>query len=426
MIIAYIIFDLLLVFAIVISYSICKKITNPITVINVIFLTWLTLGRTGYLGQYIPTYDSSIFVQINVLITDIGIIIGYGIKNKKIKLFDFKINVDKIFSVMRRISLVMSLVIFANLLINILTGRLLITEVRNISYSVAFGTTEYAQIYFNSAVYYIYQYLVRGFAFFDLSYSITKLLVKMEKISIVSIINYVLFIIIMQSRIEFMKMILFLVIITIYFGLKLNDYQKKILKKVFVLVSIATIIIFSFRSIQSDKGMIQHSIDSFIIDFSGSNYMFSTFFDQYNAGVKLTDSPIILKYLGGFGLIIEFVLHFVGIVYDHAIVSNYLGIGHNIGSSDHYNAFYTIYFEFMNSGGYIGCFIFSSIMGGIIGNTYKCMRNKKSVRSIFIAAFTTFIMAMGTYNYTISGISALMIIICIILIRDDEVITYDT
>lgn len=414
----FIAFNIILLLMMVLIYLVTKKIFNPVIIINSIFLVWLIIGRSGFAGLYTPSFDSSLFIQINILIIDIGVIIGLGMHMQTFTFPMLPFNSERIFFWLRRVALGISLLCFANLMINIITGRLLISNVRNISYSVAFGTMDYAQIYLNSVIYYVYQYLVRGFAFFDLSYGIAKLLVKKEKISFIAVSNYVLFIIIMQSRIEFMKMVLFILIFVLFHKIKLSKEQKKIIKKVVLIVGIAVLIIFSFRSSKSEQGVIKHTVDSFIIDFSGSNFTFSTFFDQYNQGDNLNDSPLILKYLGGVGLLIEFILRPIGVKFDHSSVNNYLGVGHNIGSSNHYNAFYTIYFEFLNSGGYLGCFIFSILIGIIIGYTYKKMRNQPTVKNIYIASFCTYIMAMGTYNYVISGIYALMIICCIYLSGD--------
>ncbi len=400
------------------GYAITKRKCNPITVINVVYLTWLIIGRIGYLGQFVPSFESSFFIQINVLIIDIFIAIGYCVKKRIILHIAIKINSDKLFMWIRRISFAISMAVLFRMVIGLFSGHLLLSNVRNISYSVAFGTMDYAQIYYNSGIYYIYQYLVRGFAFFDLSYSYARLLKNEEKIPLLSIANFILFIIIMQSRFELMKIVLFLLIYSLFANVQLSDFQKKVLKRVLIVLGIAVIVLLSFRTINTEKSVILNTFDSFIVDFSGSNYMFSEYFAQFCQGDRLIDSPIILKYMGGFGLLIEYVLRIIGIFYDHSIVNSYLGRGHYIGSSNHYNAFYTMFFEFMNSGGFVGCIIFSIIIGFVVGKLYRTMTSKNSIKSIYIAAFAVYIVAMGTYNYVISGIYAVMIMTCIFIAKD--------
>ena len=414
----FIIFDFSLVLFIVISYHVWKKIVNPISIINVIFLVWMIVGRIGSLDQYIPSFDSSYFIQINIIIIDVAIILGYGLKEIKISRKNnksIKFDSCRMFVWLRRISFLINIAILFNMIICVITGRLLLTNVRNISYSIAFGGTDYTQIYFNSVIYYIYQYFVRGFAFFDLTFSFALLLKTHQRLPMLSVLNFILYIIIMQSRIEFLKIVVFMLIFLGYSKIKLSKTQKKILNRAIVIIGVAVLMIFSFRSSNSEKSVIQNTIDSFVVDFSGSNYMFSQFFEQYNAGQRLIDSPIILKYLGGFGLLIEYVLSVFGMKFNHDVVSTYLGQGYNIGSSTHYNAFYTIYFEFMNSGGYLGCFIFSLVFGILIGYSFKRMNEKDNTKRTYTASFLTFIIAMGTYNYIIAGINALVIISCLLI-----------
>ena len=422
-VVAYLAMMVMLLLFMVIGKLITKKLANPICVINFVYFVWMILGRSGYLGQFKPTYESSFFIQMNILLLDIFILVGMNIKKVFRFPFKIKVNSDVVFNWIRRISFLISIAVFFKLLIGLLTGALLLSNVRNISYSVAFGTVDYAQIYYNSVVYYIYQYLVRGFSFFDLTFCLAKMLKNEEKIPKLTILNFVLFIIIMQSRIEFMKMILFIIIFIIFSDIKFSNYQKKIMKRVVVVLGISVAVLFSFRTINTEKSVFLNTFDSFIVDFSGSNYMFSQYYNQYCQGMRLLDSPLILKYLGGLGLVIEYFFRFFGIIYDHSIVNNYLGMGHYIGSSDHYNAFYTLYFEFMNAGGIIGCLIFSIIFGIIIGKFYRNMLNNCSLKNTYTAAFVTYVMAMGTYNYVISGIYALMIITCLVIARDETAIT---
>ena len=416
----YLIMLTILILMIFISIRFTKKLVNPITIINLVYIIWMVLGRIGYLGQFKPSFNSTIFLQLNILIMNIFIIIGFC-NNKKLKLSKrLFVNDVKLFNYLRITGFIISIAILFKMLVGILTGTLSLGNVRNISYSVAFGTTDYNQIYFNAIIYYVYQYLVRGFAFFDLSFCYANLIKKEEPIPFITICNFILFIIIMQSRIEFMKLVMFIIIFTLFSGIKLSKRQKSLLKKGTFLLGISVLLLFSLRTINTDKSIIKNTFDSFIIDFSGSNYMFSIYFDKFINGFRLPDSPLILKYLGGIGLLIEYFLAMFNVKFDHSFVNNFLGQANYIGSSDHYNAFYTIYFEFMNSGGMHGCIIFSIVFGFIIGSLYKEMDLKQNVKSTYLATFSVYVITMGTYNYVISGIYALMIFTCLFLSNEKD------
>lgn len=420
--ISFIALLLMLTFLIFLGVMLTKKFYNPITIINVIYIIWLIVGRLGYLGQFKPSYDSSLFIQFNILIIDLFIIVGYSAKNKSVlKLNKVSINSQKIFKFLRIISFLISIAVLFRMLVGVMTGSISLVDMRTISYSIGFNSMDYTQIYYNSAIYYIYQYLVRGFAFFDLSFSYARFLKNKQKIPFLSIINFILFLIIMQSRFEFMKIILFLLIFTLFANIRLTPTQKKFLKRMcFIVVGVA-IILFSIRALNKDKSIFLHTIDSFIVDFSGSNYMFSEFYKQVSFGNRLADSPIILKYMGGFGRLFEYLLGLVGVVYNHSMVNSYLGKGHYIGSTSNYNGFYTMFFDFMNSGGFIGCIIFSVIIGFIIGKLYKKMNLQPSIKSIYIATFAVYTVAIGTYNYIISTIPTVVMLTCLFTANDTDV-----
>lgn len=80
-----------------------------------------------------------------------------------------------------------------------------------------------------------------------------------------------------------------------------------------------------------------------------------------------------------------------------------------------------MFFEFMNSGGFIGCIIFSIIIGFVVGRLYRKMIVKDSIKSIYTAAFAVYIVAMGTYNYTISGLTSVVILTCLFIANDIDI-----
>ena len=149
----YLIMLTILILMIFISIRFTKKLVNPITIINLVYIIWMVLGRIGYLGQFKPSFNSTIFLQLNILIMNIFIIIGFC-NNKKLKLSKrLFVNDVKLFNYLRITGFIISIAILFKMLVGILTGTLSLGNVRNISYSVAFGTTDYNQIYFNAIIY---------------------------------------------------------------------------------------------------------------------------------------------------------------------------------------------------------------------------------------------------------------------------------
>lgn len=417
--ILWILMFLILIMNIFIARRIWSVWANPITFINITYLFWSMMGRIGYLGQYLPTYESSSFILMNILIINILIIIGFGLPIIRInssynrtrgRLISEKTS-KNILTVVRMVCLMVSVAIFINLLRMLLTGSLLATNIRQISYSSSYGNNDYVTIYFNTGIYYFYQYFIRGFAFFDLTFSLVLLIKESEKISLITIINFILWAFIMLSRVEILKAVIVCVIILCLSDVKLSKEQKGVLKQAIVLVLIAVIIIFSFRSINKEKNVIFNSLDSLIIDFSGSNYMFSSFFNQYFTHGAIVDVPYYLKILGGFGTLVEYVIAIVfGYYFNHDVANKFLTQGHNIGSSDHYNAFYTMFFDSLNTGGVLGCVIFSIILGLIVGVLYKKFFYDRGARDLYMVSYFIYVIVMGTYNYTITVAGAVVIL----------------
>lgn len=271
----WIIMILIIILLIFVAKTIWLVWFNPITFINIVYLIWEALGRIGYMGQYVPTYDSSIFILINILIINIFIIVGFGLP--RIEIGNYKNNsrsyiVSKnksrnVLLLTRIICLIINLSISINLLKMLLSGSLLITSIRQLSYSTSYGSKDYIIIFFNTGIYYFYQYFIRGFAFFDLSFSLVLLIKSEKKISLITIINFALWAFIMLSRVEILKAVILCGIIICLSDVKLNKKQKKVLKRAIFFLLIAVAIIFSFRSINKEKNVIFNSIDSLIIDF---------------------------------------------------------------------------------------------------------------------------------------------------------------
>lgn len=88
----------------------------------------------------------------------------------------------------------------------------------------------------------------------------------------------------------------------------------------------------------------------------------------------------------------------------------FLTQGHNIGSSDHYNAFYTMFFDSLNTGGVLGCVIFSIILGLIVGVLYKKFFYDRGARDLYMVSYFIYVIVMGTYNYTITVAGAVVIL----------------
>ena len=410
-----------------ISTRVYKKNVNPVSIMLVFFLTWLILGRCGFRGQYKPTVDSSIVLVLNMMLMCVFVCIGsfFNIPTLRIPAFQQRNIQTKVLNFLRYGALIVSIVIFINLVRLVLTGGILLTQVRNISYSVAFDSNQYTTIYYNSAIYYLYQYVIRGFAFFDIAYSIVALLYDKKRIKLVTLLNFICFILIMQSRIEVMKICVFALLAFLLKGIKLTKQQKKYVKRIAILMLIPVFAIFAVRT-STGTNVILHSIESFIVDYSGSNYMFSKYYSDFTGGLRLSNYSWLHEFLGGFGTLFGYFKAIVGItVADNSALTTYVGTGTNIGSSDHYNAFYTAFMGFLDTGGYIGCIAFSALFGLLVGNQYRKFKRHGNAKRLYFSALFLYIAVLITYSYLAAGISSTILFLGPLLIDDRQERFYD-
>ncbi len=405
-----------------VSTKVYKKNINPVSIMLVFFLIWLILGRCGFNGQYKPTAESSIVLMFNMILMCVFVSIGSfsSIPSLKLPSIQKRSVQTKMLNLFRYGALIISIVILINLIRRVLTGGILLTQVRNISYSVAFNSNQYTAIYYNSVIYYLYQYIIRGFAFFDIAYGIVSLIHDKKRIKLISLLNFICFIIIMQSRIEIMKICVFALLALLLKGIKLTKQQKRYVKRIAIGMTIPIFAIFAVRT-SSGSNVILHSIESFIVDYSGSNYMFSKYYADFTGGLRLSNYSWVHEFFGGFGTLFDYFKAIVGIpVGDNSALTAYLGVGTNIGSSTHYNTFYTAFMGFLDTGGYIGCIAFSALFGLLVGNQYKKYKKYGTVKKMYFSTLFLYIAVMSTYNYLAAGISSTILFLGTLLINDRQ------
>lgn len=400
----------------ILSYTVFGNFRNPIIAINLVYLSWQLLGWLGLFDQYRPSFLSSSIILCYLVIINFGIIIGNSITIKNRYRFE-RNSIWVLFEVFRWICLIIGIILSIRILYLIITGAIDYTQIRAISYSTRTNSLDYKTIYLNGFIYYLFQYLFRGFVFFDLSYSVALFIHDKTPINWMTIINFGLFIIIMQSRFEFLKIVVFIILLLSFSTFSLNTEQLKIVKRVSLLLFGIIAFTASLRTVTGGN-VILNTLTSWIVDFSGSNYAFSLFYLDFQNGMSLSSSPAIFDYLGGIGLFMELLTSKMGFSYSHDNVNAYITHAIDIGSSDHYNAFYTMFFTFLDSGGYLGTVIICLLLGLLVGTSFK-MRNN-NLKSLYIACYFCYIVVMGTYNYMFSGFYSLMIVFCIIIVDIDN------
>lgn len=398
-----------------------KKILNPIFIILTWYIVGAVISHSGILGMYKPSSGSTEFILINILVLCFSFFIISSIKTYKtfriLNGFSAK-KVEKVFSIMRISSFFTQSIIALNLILLIIKGRIDISSIRLIVYSLAYDSDKYTMIFFNAFIYNIFNFFIKGFILFDASLSLCEFVTEDKKIRKISLINLLLYCFIILSRIEILRIIIIFSLIMIfnnYFNINKKS-RKGSYKSIIIFFIIAMIITFSFRT-SSGESVILTSINELIISLTGSYVVFGNFFTSYLNGLRLIDSNIFKILIGGLEPVFYSLFKIIGIIIElpTSTLNEYISPGTNIGASDHYNAFYTMYYNFLSGGGFTGVLIATIILGIVLAMLYKsCIRLKNS-QALLIFVFLLHIIILGSIRWELSTFSIWVMFILTIL-----------
>ncbi|MGV8905505.1 MAG: O-antigen polymerase [Acetobacterium sp.] len=410
------------------SIFVYKRVLNPVFIILIWYITGIVISHSGLFGMYKPASGSSEFILTNIII----LCCAFYIVSKTKSLRPLRINarisektLDKFFSILRILSFLIQVVISIHLVILISTGAINIASIRQIAYSLAYGSNDYTLIFFNQTIYYIFNLIIKGFILFDVSWSFCESLDNSKKIRYISLINLFLYCFIMLSRIEILRIIIIFVLAFIthrYYRIKIKTDKKvkkiKINKGIVIIFGIAIFIVFSFRT-STGVSVVGNSIEDVIVDLTGSYVVFGNFFTDYFNGLRLIDSNVIAMLFGGLESALYILLKPFGINIDlpTSALNEYISIGTNIGASNHFNAFYTMYYNFLASGGVVGCVVVSIFLGILLGVLYKHYFKNPTSESLLLYIFGLHIIIFGSIRWELGTFSLWFMLILIILLK---------
>ncbi|MEH7454257.1 O-antigen polymerase [Gottfriedia acidiceleris] len=411
---------LLLAIGSIIAY---KRVLNPVFIILIWYMTGIIISHSGLYGLYKPAPVSSEFILINILILCFSFFITSLTKTLKPIRISVRISekvIEKAFSIMRIVSFLIQFVIAIHLLVSIFTGAINTSSIRLIVYSPTQDPNDYALIFFNSAIYNIFSFLIKGFILFDVCWNFCQFLTDNKKIRYISLINLLLYCFIMLSRIEILRIFIIfgLIFISIrYTRNKIKSETKRDFKKILIFFVIVMVITFSLRT-SSGTSVIAYSIQEVIIDLTGSYVVFGNFFTNYFSGLRLIDSNVIAMLFGGLEPLFNIIFKFFGITIDQptSVLNKYISPGTNIGASNHYNAFYTMYYNFLAGGGVVGCVMVSILLGFLLGKLYKFYIKNPTSESLLIYTFGLHIIILGCIRWELSTFSLFFMLILIIIL----------
>lgn len=408
------------------SIIIYKHVLNPVFMILTWYITGIIISHSGLFGMYKPADKSSEFILSNIFIlcyTFFVVSTTKSIKTIQINTWTSKNALNKVFSIMRILSFLTETAIALHLVKLIMTGALSISSIRLIVYSLAYDSNNYTLIFYNKLIYYIFNFFIKGFILFDVSWNFCEVLSDLKNLRYISLINLFLYCFIILSRIEILRIIIIFLLAIIsnrYLEIKIKVVgrakQRRYWKAV-ILFIIAMFVIFSFRT-SSGTSVVSNSIQDLVVNLTGSYVVFGNFFTYYFNGLRLINSNIIAMLFGGLEPVFYSILRLFGITINlpTTVLNEYSSVGTNIGASSHYNAFYTMYYNFLAGGGVIGCIVVSVLLGALLGILYKSYIKMRTSESLLVYIFGLHIIILGSIRWELSTFSLWVMLILIIFI----------
>ncbi len=412
-------------FAIMLSSVATKKIFNAISIIILFYFFTAVLSTLGIHGMHCPSEDSLLIVLLNISLWGIisSIVVSmddrvYLRLNKSTNrvalhedMFIEKNRKDTILTLIRISVVIFQAIIALNVIVMVLRGSLAIDRIR-----VYIWNSDYRNIIFiNDVIYYIYSYVVKAIVIYDITVNLSCAVIERRAISYLTLLNIFLYCIIMLSRIELLR-----VIVLFIFAIMLSNYKFKEIpshiKKATIIILIILVVIASLRT-YDDTAVWINSLQDFSIDISGSYVTFTNYLNTLAISGSVTGGNIVQALMGGLEQIVGIILLLIGIKYDNKsyIIGQYTGPAVNIGASNHFNAFYTMYLNFMDMGGIIGCIFASIILGIVFGFIYKrYLRYGSSEKLILLLTFSQIIF-FGVMRWELQNLSMWIVVVLAIL-----------
>lgn len=405
---------------IILSYFRFNKIINPISTIFILFFAWTFLSKLGLFNTYKTSSASTNFILFNILIMLLVFFLISIKRNKSYKdnIVIKNIEENRIVTILRICFLPIGLFVFLKIIILVLSGT--------ISYdvavrAVAFSSETWHMIYVNDIIRIIYIFGFKGFVLYDIMTQISSFITEKKKINKLSIFNFALYCIGLLSRIELMRIFLFFFLVIIISGYRVRrpDVKSGIRKKPVIILAFILFLVSIFRK-TDNMNLLEYTVKSIVVDFTGPFIAFDLFFEKYINGFRVVDS----HFYNYFAVLFHGIVRMINIVTKEigwditsysGILSEYSSLAIRIGPNQSFNAFYTMYFQSLYASGILGSILFSISLGVILGITHNIYQKNKSSITLCLYAFTLHLAVLGSIRWELSNLALWMTLLFIIL-----------
>lgn len=423
--------SLVAVFLIILSYAKFYKVVNPVSIIIIWYFGLIWISRLGIQDLYIPSVDSSFLLMVNIVfLASIVLFTAKGGQTKisedaraRSKESDTNMIVKRpwLYSVRKYCEIICLITVVAidlNISIKLLTGAISAEQIRYaLIFQEASSSFNANFLYFNSFIRDFLTYFVRFFVFFDFLIELCNLGMYNKQLRIIPMLNYGLFCFSMLTRIDIFKAAILLGIIFLF--VKEKNKRKRLSKKnkrILTLAILSALVVIVMRVYEGDN-----IIDFTIRNFSGSLIApfeaFSIYFDHFRDYGPIVDFAVIRVFFNGITAIVEAILVNLLKLNIPVVVKTVNATLNDIiyvGQGQTFNAFYTMYYEFLASGGIFGTFLGSLMCGFSLSFTYNHYHDHPCLSSCILFVLWQYIVLFGVIQWR-GGLTEWACVICVIL-----------
>lgn len=399
-----------------ISYSKYHKLFNPCSVILIWYFLLGWLSKIGIQEMYIPSDESTalilgntIFIAIIFLaLTPNGCVRLTEISRNEARETDARLLNDRMwFYNVRKICEIICFIIICAIDLNILfklsTGAITASQIRYaLIFQEASSSFNTDFLYFNGYVRDFLTYFVRFFVFFDVLIELSNFGLYNKPLRIIPMANFGLFCIAMLSRIDILKISIIICIVFLFIREK-ND-RKKMSKKnktILLVAVILSLIVIVMRVYEGDN-IIDFTIRNLSGSLIGPFEAFSIFFERYKSSGPIVSFAAVRMFFSGVTAVIEaFLVNGLklNIPFVVKLVNAPLGDVIYVGPGQTFNAFYTMYYDFLAGGGILGTFVGAFLAGSTLALSYNKFQKHPSVSTCLLFVLWEYIILFGTIQW---------------------------
>lgn len=410
------------IFFLAVSLILYRKLSNPIVLYNLIWLLWITVSATGFLGFYMPgDHIYKMFIIGGVafnLVGHIGMLIDKAISSKK---KNFVIKSTPFYEYRKIIFTVLQVIMFAYYVSKLVELMVAFSfgmgydEVRGFYYSEEnFSSSfEYRIVMFLFDPMIMVSEIVFAVNIFDKQYN--------KFTTVLMFCN-----IFMRSIISGGRMIIFelatFIILNFLYQYKTYIKYKKGKVKVGVIVSVATVVAAYITSerVQEENTLAMGAIKTMISNFTGPftyldilnrhNYFtepklgrvsfagLTDMFSMFTNGLNLTDFELLRTKVG-------------------LILENFIFIG-----TKYFNAMPSMYYFFICDFGKKWYFIGNALMAIIVVFTYCYSRRYKTTKSLAVYLLMALLIVESSMTFMFFSTSFVMAILYVLFFMSNDVL----